>query len=134
MAEVAIKRNLFADILRLIAELRPPPVAWPPGKAWKPASGESVFKRCRDARDDPAVVDARLTRLARAAGAAFEAPSDSQNKLFAMTIAYGAIAEFRRNIGIKRKRPSFTSSTAALSLARRCDLTRDKEPVGKESE
>jgi hypothetical protein len=27
MAEVAIPRNLFADILRLIAELRPPPVA-----------------------------------------------------------------------------------------------------------
>jgi DDE family transposase len=26
MAEVAIPRNLFADILRLIAELRPPPV------------------------------------------------------------------------------------------------------------
>jgi hypothetical protein len=25
MAEVAIQRNLFADILRLIAELRPPP-------------------------------------------------------------------------------------------------------------
>jgi hypothetical protein len=25
MAEVAISRNLFADILRLIAELRPPP-------------------------------------------------------------------------------------------------------------
>jgi hypothetical protein len=27
MAEVAIPRNLFAGILRLIAELRPPPVA-----------------------------------------------------------------------------------------------------------
>jgi hypothetical protein len=26
MAEVAITRNLFADILRLVAELRPPPV------------------------------------------------------------------------------------------------------------
>ena len=26
MAEVAIPRNLFADILRLISELRPPPV------------------------------------------------------------------------------------------------------------
>jgi hypothetical protein len=26
MAEVAIPRNVFADILRLIAELRPPPV------------------------------------------------------------------------------------------------------------
>jgi hypothetical protein len=26
MAEVAIPRNLFGDILRLIAELRPPPV------------------------------------------------------------------------------------------------------------
>jgi hypothetical protein len=26
MAEVAIPRSLFADILRLIAELRPPPV------------------------------------------------------------------------------------------------------------
>jgi hypothetical protein len=26
MAEVAIPSNLFADILRLIAELRPPPV------------------------------------------------------------------------------------------------------------
>jgi hypothetical protein len=26
MAEVAISRNLFADILRLIAELRPPPL------------------------------------------------------------------------------------------------------------
>jgi hypothetical protein len=26
MAEVAITRKLFADILRLIAELRPPPV------------------------------------------------------------------------------------------------------------
>ncbi len=26
MGEVAIPRNLFADILRLIAELRPPPV------------------------------------------------------------------------------------------------------------
>jgi hypothetical protein len=26
MAEVAIPRNLFADVLRLIAELRPPPV------------------------------------------------------------------------------------------------------------
>jgi hypothetical protein len=26
MAEVAIPRNLFADILRMIAELRPPPV------------------------------------------------------------------------------------------------------------
>jgi hypothetical protein len=27
MAEVAIPRSLFAEILRLIAELRPPPVA-----------------------------------------------------------------------------------------------------------
>lgn len=27
MAEIAIPRNLFADILRLIAELRPPPNA-----------------------------------------------------------------------------------------------------------
>ena len=27
MAEIAISRNIFADILRLIAELRPPPVA-----------------------------------------------------------------------------------------------------------
>jgi hypothetical protein len=27
MAEVAITRNLFGDILRLIAELRPPPTA-----------------------------------------------------------------------------------------------------------
>jgi hypothetical protein len=27
MAELAIPRNLFADILRLIAELRSPPVA-----------------------------------------------------------------------------------------------------------
>jgi hypothetical protein len=27
MAEVAISRHLFADILRLIAELRPPPNA-----------------------------------------------------------------------------------------------------------
>jgi hypothetical protein len=27
MAEVAIPRHLFADILRLIAELRPPPAA-----------------------------------------------------------------------------------------------------------
>ena len=27
LAEVAIPRNVFADILRLIAELRPPPVA-----------------------------------------------------------------------------------------------------------
>jgi hypothetical protein len=27
MAEAAIPRSLFADILRLIAELRPPPVA-----------------------------------------------------------------------------------------------------------
>jgi len=27
MAEVAVPRNLFADILRLIGELRPPPVA-----------------------------------------------------------------------------------------------------------
>jgi hypothetical protein len=27
MAEVAIPRNLFADILRLIAELQPPPAA-----------------------------------------------------------------------------------------------------------
>jgi hypothetical protein len=27
MAEVAIPRKLFADILRLIAELRPPPAA-----------------------------------------------------------------------------------------------------------
>ena len=26
MAEVAIPRNLFADILRMIAELRPPPL------------------------------------------------------------------------------------------------------------
>jgi hypothetical protein len=26
MAEVAIPRNLFADILRLIVELRPPPI------------------------------------------------------------------------------------------------------------
>jgi hypothetical protein len=26
MTEVAIPRNLFADILRLIAELRPPPL------------------------------------------------------------------------------------------------------------
>jgi hypothetical protein len=26
MAEVAVPRNLFADILRLIAELRPPPI------------------------------------------------------------------------------------------------------------
>ena len=26
MAEVAIPRNLFADVLRLIAELRPPPL------------------------------------------------------------------------------------------------------------
>jgi hypothetical protein len=29
MAEVAIPRNLFADILRLIAELRPPADAAP---------------------------------------------------------------------------------------------------------
>jgi hypothetical protein len=29
MAEAAIPRNLFADILRLIAELRPPPDAAP---------------------------------------------------------------------------------------------------------
>src|ERR1700732_4694045 len=29
MAEVAIPRNLFADILRLIAELRPPPTPAP---------------------------------------------------------------------------------------------------------
>jgi hypothetical protein len=29
MAEVAIPRNLFADILRLIAQLRPPPNAAP---------------------------------------------------------------------------------------------------------
>jgi hypothetical protein len=29
MAEVAIPRNLFADILQLIAELRPPPVTSP---------------------------------------------------------------------------------------------------------
>jgi hypothetical protein len=29
MAEVAITRNLFADILRFIAELRPPPDAAP---------------------------------------------------------------------------------------------------------
>jgi hypothetical protein len=29
MAEVAIPRNLFADILRLIAELRAPPDAAP---------------------------------------------------------------------------------------------------------
>ena len=27
MAEVAISKNLFAEILRMIAELRPPPVA-----------------------------------------------------------------------------------------------------------
>ncbi len=27
MAEVAIPRNFFADILRMIGELRPPPVA-----------------------------------------------------------------------------------------------------------
>jgi len=27
MAEVAIQRKLFADVLRLIAELRPPPAA-----------------------------------------------------------------------------------------------------------
>ena len=27
MAEVAVSRDLFADILRMIAELRPPPVA-----------------------------------------------------------------------------------------------------------
>jgi hypothetical protein len=27
MAEVAMTRNLFADILRLIVELRPPPAA-----------------------------------------------------------------------------------------------------------
>jgi hypothetical protein len=27
MAEVAIPKNLFADILRLIAELRPPPAS-----------------------------------------------------------------------------------------------------------
>ena len=27
MAEVAIPRNLFAEVLRMIAELRPPPVA-----------------------------------------------------------------------------------------------------------
>jgi hypothetical protein len=27
MAEMAIPQNLFADILRLIAELRPPPLA-----------------------------------------------------------------------------------------------------------
>jgi hypothetical protein len=26
MAEVAIPRNLFTDILRLVAELRPPPI------------------------------------------------------------------------------------------------------------
>ena len=26
MAEVAIPRNVFADILRMIAELRPPPI------------------------------------------------------------------------------------------------------------
>jgi hypothetical protein len=30
MAEVAISRYLFADILRLIAELRPPPAAVSP--------------------------------------------------------------------------------------------------------
>ena len=30
MAEVAIARNMFADILRMIAELRPPPVASTP--------------------------------------------------------------------------------------------------------
>jgi Transposase DDE domain group 1 len=29
MAEVAVSRHLFADILRLIAELRPPPNAAP---------------------------------------------------------------------------------------------------------
>ena len=29
MAEIAIPRNLFAEILRLIAELRPPPAAAP---------------------------------------------------------------------------------------------------------
>jgi hypothetical protein len=29
MAEVAIPRNLFGDILRLFAELRPPPVPVP---------------------------------------------------------------------------------------------------------
>ena len=34
MAEVAIPRNLFADILRLIAELRPPPPPAPPRKAF----------------------------------------------------------------------------------------------------
>jgi hypothetical protein len=28
MAEVAIPRILFADILRLASELRPPPIAW----------------------------------------------------------------------------------------------------------
>jgi hypothetical protein len=33
MAEIAIPRNLFADILRLIAELRPPPAAVSRGSA-----------------------------------------------------------------------------------------------------
>jgi hypothetical protein len=34
MAEVAIPRTLFGDILRLIAELRPPPVINPQRKAF----------------------------------------------------------------------------------------------------
>jgi hypothetical protein len=44
MAEVAMSRNLFADILRLIAELRPPRVK----KGVSPAIGASDCATCQN--------------------------------------------------------------------------------------
>ena len=41
MAEVAIPRELFADILRLIAELRPPP-EWPAAMSWSRKTGQGA--------------------------------------------------------------------------------------------
>ena len=60
MAEVAIPRNLFADILRLIAELRPPPVSINRVKrsirhAFEPNSRE----RCVSMTENSAIFNAR---------------------------------------------------------------------------
>jgi hypothetical protein len=44
MAEVAIPRNLFADILRLIAELRPPRVLGATRKTRCPVSGSKEVR------------------------------------------------------------------------------------------
>jgi Transposase DDE domain group 1 len=45
MAEVAIPKNLFADILRMIAELRPPPVVVPSRKAY--AAVGTLWRKAR---------------------------------------------------------------------------------------